>query len=130
MKVNKLWLLLLAMVAVGLMGLPAYAAHPGGTVVLKDAAGNDIAAGSSTPYSPKQTCGVCHTYEANIVDITKDHGPGTPAYTVKAPLNGVTAGYHFQQGRNISWNSGNNNAQRAYYGLAKFTSSPGMWGKY
>ena len=80
MKANKLWLLLVAMVAVGLMGLPAYAAHPGGTVVLKDAAGNEIAAGSSTPYSPKQTCGVCHTYESNIADIVKQLQPlVTPA---------------------------------------------------
>ena len=109
---------------------PALAGTPIGPIVLKGANGVAVALNSTTPYSPKQTCGVCHEYEGTITNITKDHGPGTAAYTVKAPLSGVTAGYHFQQGRNVQWTSDNNNAQRAFYGVPKFTSSPGMVGKY
>ena len=141
MKISKLWLLPIAMMLVLVIGYApsGYAAEHGvsGTgapVVLKDAGGNAIAINSSTPYSPKQTCGMaagaCHNYESDVATVTKDHGPGTTPYSVKAPQHGVSAGYHFQQGRNIEWNSNNNNAQRTYYGLAKFTSSPGMYGKY
>ena len=42
------------------------------------------------------------------------------------PKHGVSAGYHFQQGRNISWSD----PQRSFYSLPGFTSSPGMFGKY
>jgi len=134
MKTSKLWLLPIAVITVGLAtgyASPGYAGpHTGGAVTLKDAGGNVITSGSATPYSPKQTCGGCHNYESNVATVTKDHGPGTGQYQVKAPQHGVSAGYHFQQGRNIAWNSDNDNAQRSYYGLPKFTSSPGMWGKY
>lgn len=147
MKNRGSLLLFMIALAIGLIGYASvgYGAHPTQwpmgyepahnpgdplTVTLKSAGGADIAVGSSTPYSPKQTCGVCHEYEGTVTIIVKDHGPGTAAYTVKAPLSGVTSGYHFQQGRNIAWNSDNNNAQRANYGLPKFTSSPGMYGKY
>jgi hypothetical protein len=130
MSIKKMSIFMAVFSAVMLAGATAFAAHSGGGVTLKDAAGADINPGSSTPYSPKQTCGVCHNYESDPVTVTKDHGPGTPAYDVVAPQHGVSAGYHFQQGRNIGWNSDNNNAQRSFYGLAKFTSSPGMYGKY
>ena len=43
-------------------------------VQLKDANGNAIAPDSVAPYSPRQTCGACHSYEE------------------------ITLGYHFQQG--------------------------------
>lgn len=135
MKTRNVWLLLIAIavvaVAVG-YAPPGYAAHSTGVVVLKDAAGNAIVVGSSTPYSPKQSCGTtgCHNYESDVATVTKDHGPGTPAYNVLAPGHGVSASFHVQQGRNISWTSDNNNAQRSFYGLPNFTSSPGMYGKY
>lgn len=148
-KRGSLIIFMIALMAIGLIGYASlgYGAHPAnypnpyptnptlagtpiGPIVLKSATGADITVGSSTPYSPKQTCGVCHEYEGTVTNITKDHGPGTAAYTVKAPLSGVTAGYHFQQGRNVAWNSDNNNAQRTNYGLPKFTSSPGMYGKF
>ena len=47
-----------------------------GTVTLRDRLGNPIPVGSTTPYSPEQTCGTaaCHDYQT------------------------VTQGYHFQQG--------------------------------
>lgn len=144
MKIRKLWPYISAIVGIGLIGYTSigYGAHPTTypaghpqegqpiVVTLKNASGTAITAGSNSPYSPKQTCGVCHDYESNVQNIVKDHGPGTNQYTVRAPLSGVTAGYHFQQGRNIAWNSDNNNAQRTYYGLTKFTSSPGMYGKF
>ncbi|MBZ0155393.1 MAG: hypothetical protein K8I29_04155 [Alphaproteobacteria bacterium] len=46
------------------------------------------------------------------------------------PQHGVSAGYHFQQGRNVSWNSNNANAQRSFYKVQNFTSSTGMYGKF
>jgi hypothetical protein len=46
-----------------------------GAIVLRDATGNPIPQGSTTPYSPERTCGGCH-------DVSV-----------------VTRGYHFQQGR-------------------------------
>ncbi len=113
-------------------------------VLLKDKNGNWVG-NSGEPYSPKVTCSAngCHDtlayikfqldntiYESSATNATKDHGPGSPsygsAYKVPYPLHGVTAGYHFQQGRNVSWGD----VQRDYYGLPSFTSSPGMYGKY
>lgn len=113
---------------------------------LKDADGNNIAAGSSTPYSPKQTCGNCHIagqpydkwtvlwktlgltgtgrYEMDIDRVTKSHGGAE--YDVPYPKHGISAGYHFQQGKNVAWGD----TQRNFYGLPAFTSSPGMYGKY
>jgi hypothetical protein len=98
-------------------------------VTLRDLAGNAIAPGSKTPYSPKQTCGPCHNYESDAAAITKQQivaGITGTAYTVSSASHGVSAGYHFQQGLNTPWG----NTQRAFYGLPGFTSSPGMYGKY
>jgi hypothetical protein len=50
---------------------------PGGAVVLKDRAGNSLAVGSTTAYSPEATCGGCH-------DVAT-----------------ITMGYHFQQGADV-----------------------------
>ena len=149
MKFAKQWLFLfilalaIAGVTTGIM-LTAYA-DPHVQVDLRDANGNFVSA-TGNPYSPKWTCNVvgCHSgfardyglesadfiYESDLALARKDHGPGTPVYEVPYPLHGVSAGFHFQQGRNISWNSDNDNAQRRYYGLPDFTSSPGMYGKY
>jgi len=131
MKISKLLLLPMALLAIGLVigyALPGYAAHPSGDVTLRDAAGSVISAGSATPYSPKQTCGTseCHNYESDVAYATKDHGTGQPTYQVPYPQHGVTAGYHFQQGRNLDWGD----AQREFFHQADFTSSGGMWGKY
>jgi hypothetical protein len=141
MKVSNLRLLPIALLALGLVigyAPPGYAAHPGGAVSLRDAAGNFLTAGTSTvPYSPKKTCAVagCHTsyvtsggtavYENTTGYATKDHGAGG-AYQVPYPQHGVTAGYHFQQGRNLDWSD----AQREFFHQAAITSSGGMVGKY
>ena len=47
--------------------------HP--EVILMDYDGNEISLDSNIPYSPKNTCGDCHDYDA------------------------ITNAYHFQQGR-------------------------------
>jgi hypothetical protein len=52
-----------------------YHAAAGGGILLKDAAGDALAPGSTAPYSPEKTCGGCH-------DVAT-----------------ITQGYHFQQGR-------------------------------
>ena len=44
-------------------------------IVLRDVLGNPLTAASTTPYSPRQTCGECHDIDA------------------------IANGYHFQQGR-------------------------------
>lgn len=133
MKISKLWLLPIAMMVVGLVigyAPSGYAAPHSttGTISLKDAAGIVISAGSTTPYSPKQSCGTsaCHNYESDVAYATKNHGTGLPTYQVPYPQHGVTAGYHFQQGRNLDWND----AQREFFHQADFTSSGGMYGKY
>lgn len=129
MSKKILWLLVV-LVATGFIGLAAtgYAdVHP--DVTVKDFAGNAVQGGSSTPYSPKQTCGGCHNYESDPVDVTKQQtvgGTANPSYQVKVASHGVTAGYHFQQGMNVPWGQ----TQRDFYGLPSFTSSPGMVGKY
>jgi len=139
MKVSKLRLLPMALLAIGLVigyASPGYAApHSGGPVGLRDTNGALLSAGSTTPYSPKQTCaaaGGCHgtyggtaIYENTTGYATKDHGAGG-AYQVPYPQHGVTAGYHFQQGRNLDWSD----AQREFFHQANFTSSGGMVGKY
>ncbi len=135
MKKTKLWLLI-ALTAIGLIGLmpQAYAAHTGGAVTLKSAAGAAIQGGSSVPYSPKMTCAStdgCHVtagisdYESHATTVTKQQGSGA-AYDVSVPGHGVTAGYHFSQGMNLPWGA----TQRTYYALPSFTSSPGMYGKF
>jgi hypothetical protein len=65
-----------AFASLALAAVPALAAaaHPV-AVPLKDAAGNNITATSTLPYSVSQSCGTCHD------------------------LNAISQGYHFQQGR-------------------------------
>ncbi len=129
-KRGRVLFFMIALAAIGLIGNASLgsAAHTGGPVTLKDAAGVGIAVGSATPYSPKQTCGTssCHNYESDVALATKNHGTGLPTYQVPYPQHGVTAGYHFQQGRNLDW--GDN--QRGHFHQADFTSSGGMYGKY
>jgi len=147
MRVNR-WLSFLVTMTLTAAVLPvsAQAAHPGGPVPLLDGAGNFVAVGSATPYSPKKTCSAfgCHNitklnngmqpsdsiYETGIGLAGKDHGAGSLSYDAPYetpyPLHGVSAGYHFQQGRNAAWGD----TQRSFYGLPAFTSSPGMYGKY
>jgi hypothetical protein len=113
-----------------LLALPrsASAEHPF-EVVLMDVDGNPITAGSAKPYSPKQTCGQCHTYESDPASVTKQQTVGGMAnapYDVKVATHGASAGYHFQQGMNVAWGD----AQRNFYKVPTFTSSPGMVGKY
>ncbi len=136
------WFILLIVMFLLVSASEVFCAHPF-NVALRDADGNLITVGSNIPYSPKQTCGTgqCHDtiaaryglnniYEHNTLYATKDHGTGSPSYTnpydVPYPEHGVTAGFHFQQGRSTPWGD----IQRNYYGLASFTSSPGMYGKY
>ncbi|MFZ5997489.1 MAG: hypothetical protein ACOYW7_08380 [Nitrospirota bacterium] len=143
MRITKLLIVAIAVVAIGLIGLSAEIA---GAATLKDADGNGIQPGTSTPYSPKQTCGNCHVagrpydkwtvlwdtmnltgtgrYEMDVELVTKSHSGET--YQVPAPKHGISAGYHFQQGRNVAWG----NTQRNFYSLPGFTSSPGMYGKF
>ncbi|MEW6118387.1 MAG: hypothetical protein AB1553_16050, partial [Nitrospirota bacterium] len=114
--------------------------------VFRDAAGMPVRPGSATPYSPKQTCGLssvngtnCHidiaksfglssgnTYESGIGYAVKDDGAGTASYSVPYPLQGISAGFHFQQGRDVPWGT----LQRSYYGQPGFTGSPGVYGGY
>ena len=49
--------------------------EPRPEVMLIDYGGNEISLDSNIPYSPKNTCGECHEYDA------------------------ITIAYHFQQGR-------------------------------
>jgi hypothetical protein len=107
------------------------AVHTGGDVTLKDANGNPVT--SSTPYSPKATCGVCHNYGSG--DKFSTHVQGVlesdnkvywQAYQTKSFEHGVSVGRHSNEGRNEDYS----NAQRASYGDPFFTSSPGMFGKY
>jgi len=65
-------------------------------------------------------------YESGPATASKDHGAGTTPYAVPYPRHGISASYHFQQGRAAPWGS----VQRNYYGLPDFTSSPGMFGGF
>jgi hypothetical protein len=74
MKIKtSLFLCLLALAAIVLLGAPtaAIAVHPDVTVL--DASGNAVT--STTPYSPKQTCGGCHFNCANglYTDLTASY---------------------------------------------------------
>lgn len=112
-----------------LLALPAAAAAHPYDIDLLDADGNPVVAGSATPYSPKRTCGRCHAYESDPTQVTKQQTVGGTAnapYDVKVPAHGVSAGFHFQQGMNVAWGD----AQRSFYKVPSFTSSPGMIGKY
>lgn len=74
-----------------------------GTVPLRDAAGNTIARGSTTPYSPERTCGGCHA-----VDV-------------------ITQGYHFQQGRTNA--DGSMRVSDTFNPVKSWLLSDGMYGK-
>jgi hypothetical protein len=144
MKISKLWLFPIAMMVIVLAigyAPPGYAAPHTENIPLKDANGNNLAVGNTVPYSPKKTCATtdCHTnvalygastgtalYENTTAYATKNNGTGQPTYQVPYPKHGVTAGYHFQQGRNLDWGD----AQRENFHQADFTSSGGMYGKY
>lgn len=127
-KSRSLIIFMSTLVAIGLIGYASlgFGAPHTANIPLKDADGNTLAVGATTPYSPKQTCGVCHNYESDTAFATKNNGTGLPTYQVPYPQHGVTAGYHFQQGRNLNWGD----AQREAYHQAEFTSSGGMYGKY
>jgi hypothetical protein len=85
-----------------LAGIPA-AEHP--HVPLRDTLGNHLTANAAVPYSPRQTCGVCH-------DIDE-----------------ISDGYHFQQGRQDS--AGDIITKDDYFDDGRdFLQSPGMYGKW
>lgn len=127
-------------------------AHP--NVPLRDAAGNPVA-DSTTPYSPKTTCGACHNKSVadTLVPGAYGHGPvgsydgggqtkdvvktqgvlnqATGAvewvtYTVTDYEHGFVTGRHSQQGRNEEYG----NHLRHALGSKFWESSPGMFGKY
>ena len=84
---------------------------PGGVAVwhqviaLKDSAGNGIQAGSTTPYSPRKTCGGCHDVDS------------------------IASGYHFQQGRTST--AGAIQTKNDFFGDGRgFVRSPGMYGRW
>lgn len=130
---TKMKRFLTLMTAVGLAGAAATTAnalHPFGiNVDLRDANGALVSV-TGLPYSPKQTClTACHNYESHWTTATKTHlnRNGTAqSYDVPYPQHGVSAGYHFQQGKNVPWNA----TQQDFYHVPEFTSSPGMYGKY
>ena len=74
-----------------------------GAIVLRDATGNPIPQGSTTPYSPERTCGGCH-------DVSV-----------------VTRGYHFQQGRTDA--SNNIVVSDTFNPTKPWLLSAGMYGK-
>lgn len=80
-----------------------HSTDPSGAIVLRDAAGNTIARGSTTPFSPEQTCGSCHDTAV------------------------ITRGYHFQQGRTGPDN--NLLVSDSYNPQKPWLLSPGMYGK-
>ncbi len=132
--------------AMALIGAPLTAmAHP--PVSLLDANGGPVAAGSTTPYSPKQTCSLaaCHSNPDPLISgPTHSYGGGTKmsvhtqgviasddkiywqSYDVKSFDHGASVGRHSNQGRNEDYS----NTFRTNYGLPFFTSSPGMFGKF
>jgi hypothetical protein len=146
MSAKKLRFLTVASTAVSLiMSVSvAFASHPGGDVRLKDASGNPVT--STTPYSPKQSCGMTGTCHVESTPTAGGHnyGSGTKfsthvqgvldtdnqvywqAYQNKSFEHGVSVGRHMNQGRNEDYS----NADRAAVGDPFFTSSLGMFGKY
>jgi hypothetical protein len=75
----------------------------GAPIVLRDAAGNAIQRGSTTPYSPERTCGGCH-------DVAT-----------------ITQGYHFQQGRTNADRT--LRVSDAFNPVKSWLLSDGMYGK-
>ena len=76
--------------------------HP--PVALIDHEGNEIVLKSTTPYSPRNTCGECHDYEA------------------------ITNAYHFQQGRTDI--KGNIVVADDFDSIHPWKISKGMYGKW
>lgn len=70
------------------------------TIVLRDAAGNTLTPTSTTPYSPRATCG------------------GTSCHSIDT----ITQGYHFQQGSQIVADN--------YNTAKPWLLSDGMYGKW
>ena len=140
MKVFGWIALVMSLVLAGVVIIEVHA-YPVSEIVLRDVNGIAIVPGSSTPYSPKQTCGTvnCHVdmvrsfgltsgnvYESGAAYAAKDHGSGGSVYQVPYATHGVSAGYHFQSGRNASWSQ----VQRDYYQVPAFTSSPSLYGGF
>ena len=133
MKISKLRtpIAVLSVMVLLVIASVVMAAHPGGDVPLKQADGSPVT--STTPYSPKATCGGCHNYGSG--DKFSTHVQGVleadnkvywQAYQTKSFEHGVSTGRHSNQGRNEDYN----NAFRSAVGDPFFTSSPGMFGKY
>jgi len=81
--------------------------HPtdaGGAIPLKDLTGAAITAGSTTPYSPENTCGGCHDTQV------------------------ITQGYHFQQGKGFS--NSDIRVSDTYNTAKPWLLSDGMFGKW
>ena len=76
--------------------------HP--EIMLIDYDGNEISLNSNIPYSPKNTCGECHEYDA------------------------ITNAYHFQQGRTDA--DGNNIVGDDRDSRNPWLLSRGMYGKW
>ena len=114
----------------------AIAAHP--DVTVKDAGGAAVT--GKTPYSPKQTCGVCHLYEStDTATVSKTQGRlnmngnfVVDTYNVQSPAHGVSVGYHMQQGRNEGWTNADRTGGVIGSKLEQhfFSSSPAMFGRY
>lgn len=138
--------------AVLMVGSQAFAAHP--NVPLRDSLGDPVA-DSTTPYSPKMTCGACHDQTTAELDAGGAYGHGPVgsydgggatrqvvktqgvqnqttgevewvSFNVTAYEHGFVVGRHSQQGRNEDYG---NHLRHAVHG--KFwAESPGMFGKY
>jgi hypothetical protein len=81
-----------------------HASEADGAIVLRDRTGAPIPVGSTTPYSPDQTCGGCHDTSV------------------------ITQGYHFQQGKGLSNTS--IYVSDAYNPSKPWLLSDGMYGKW
>lgn len=142
MSRNKLWLLI-ALVAIGLIGSYSlsYADHP--NVPLLDKNGNAVT--GNTPYSPKQTCSnnschqgnptlaAKHNYGSGSVTVSQhvgrklaDNSVTFTTQTVNAYAHGVSVSKHVNMGRNENLTA----QMRTAWGNPYFISTPGMFGRY
>ncbi|MFH1218048.1 MAG: hypothetical protein V1706_16260 [Pseudomonadota bacterium] len=153
-KTYKSGLLVSALTTAALMaGVNAFgqSSHP--NVTLRNAVGAPV--GQTEAYSPKATCGMCHSegvdegvndpamtngprgsYDGGgaIKQVIKTQGIQNEAtgeaewvtYTVEAYKHGFVTGRHSQQGRNEDYG----NHLRHAVGGKFWASSPGMFGKY
>ena len=136
-----------------LVGSTAFAAHP--NVTLRNSNGVIDSLNANQAYSPRLTCGYCHTevVDEGVDDAADRHGPVGSydgggdfkqvsktqgvindatgevewvSFTTKAYKHGFSVGRHSQQGRNEEYG---NEMRHAVHG--KFwANSPGMFGKY